>query len=252
MGTVVSFVIEPGELTETPARAALDRACRTLHEIDATLSTWKPESAISRLRRGELAPADAPPMVREVLRRCEAARELSGGWFDPWAMPGGVDPTGLVKGWAAERAADVLRDAGVVRALVNAAGDLVAVGEAAPGRAWQVGVRDPRRPDRLACVVPVRAALATSADYECPGQIHDPRERRPVARLLSATVAGPDLALADALATGLLAEGAAGLERFAGIEGYSAYAFDLAGVARVTPGFPPTHRADSHALLSKP
>ena len=28
---------------------------------------------------------------------------MSGGWFDPWAMPGGVDPTGLVKGWAVDR-----------------------------------------------------------------------------------------------------------------------------------------------------
>jgi thiamine biosynthesis lipoprotein len=249
MGTVVSFVVEPGEVTEADARSALGRACRTLHEIDAALSTWQPESPMSRLRRGELALAAAPPMVREVLRACEVARELSGGWFDPWAMPGGVDPTGLVKGWAAERAADALRDAGVAGALINAAGDLVALGEAAPGRAWQVGVRDPRRPERLACVVPVSAGLATSADYERPGQIHDPHERRAVTRLLSATVAGPDLALADALATGLLAEGAGGLERIAQIEGYSAYAFDPAGVARVTPGFPPTRRADSQVVL---
>jgi thiamine biosynthesis lipoprotein len=101
----------------------------------------------------------------------------------------------------------------------------------------------------LACVVAVSAALATSAGYERPGQIHDPHERRPVTRLLSATVAGPDLALADALATGLLAEGIGGLERVARIEGYSAYVFDPAGVARVTPGFPLTRRPDSHALL---
>lgn len=251
MGTVVSFAVLPGELSEAEARAAIARACGGLHEVDETLSTWKRDSPISRLRRGELAPGEAPEMVHEVLRECATARELSGGWFDPWAMPGGVDPTGLVKGWAAERAAGVLRAAGITAALINAAGDLVAIGEPAPDRAWQVGVRDPRRPARVACVVPVRNAIATSADYERPGQIHDPHERRAVSRLLSATVVGPDLALADALATGLLAEGVAGLERIAEIPEYNAYAFDPAGVVRVTPGFPPTHRADSHGLLSK-
>lgn len=251
MGTVVSFAVLPRELSEPEVRAAIADACGALHEVDATLSTWKPDSPISRLRRGELTEGDAPEMVREVLGECTTARELSGGWFDPWAMPGGVDPTGLVKGWAAERAAGVLRAAGVTAALVNAAGALVAIGESAPGHAWQVGVRDPRRPERLACVVPVRAAIATSADYERPGQIRDPHERRAVTRLLSATVVGPDLGMADALATGLVAEGAAGLERIARIPGYSAYAFDPAGVVRVTPRFPPTGRADSHGLLSK-
>lgn len=251
MGTVVSFVVLPGAAGEPAARAAVTDACGVLHEIDAALSTWKPDSPISRVRRGELAAAEAPEMVREVFSECATARELSGGWFDPWGMPGGMDPTGLVKGWAAERAAGVLRAAGITAALVNAAGDLVAIGESSPGHAWQVGVRDPRRPERLACVVPVHAAIATSAGYERPGQIHDPHERRPVTRLLSATVVGPDLALADALATALLAEGVAGLERIALVPGYSAYAFDPAGIARVTPGFPPTRRADSHGLLSK-
>jgi hypothetical protein len=40
---------------------------------------------------------------------CEAAREASDGWFDPWAMPGGYDPTGLVKGWAVDQRPPVRR-----------------------------------------------------------------------------------------------------------------------------------------------
>jgi thiamine biosynthesis lipoprotein len=121
-----------------------------------------------------------------------------------------------------------------------------------PRGEWQIGIADPVRPGRLAAIVPVRAAMATSGDYERPGQIRDPRSGDPVARLLSATVTGPDLALADALATGLVAEGTAGLERVSSIAGYSAYAIDRAGVARVTPGFPPTRRpTDSHQALSK-
>ena len=46
--------------------------------------------------------------------------------------------------------------------------------------------------------------------------------------------------MADALATGLLAAGAAGLTHIAALEDYSAYIIGTAGVVRVTPGFPPT------------
>lgn len=251
MGTVVSFTVPVGDLPVSEIRDAIGAASRKLQDIDATLSIWKPESAMSRVRSGELGVEDAPAMLAEVLRCCEAPRELSGGWFDPWAMPGGVDPTGLVKGWAAEQAALELSGAGVEAFLINAAGDLVARGEAAPRRPWQVGIRDPRRPGRIACVVAVRGAIATSADYERPGQILDPALGRSVRPLLSATVTGPDLAQADALATGLAAEGAAGLERFGVIAGYEAYAIDPAGVTRLTAGFPVTRRPDSHAALSK-
>ena len=82
------------------------RAEARLRWVDDVFSTWKPESPVSRLRRGEIGLGDAPPEVAEVLELCRRAREASDGWFDPWAMPGGVDPTGLVKGWAVERALD--------------------------------------------------------------------------------------------------------------------------------------------------
>ena len=242
MGTVVSFVVPMGDMPERRVTNALKDACRVLHEADEVFSTWNRASPMSRVRRGELALTDAPPVMREVLATCELARELSGGWFDPWAMPGGVDPTGLVKGWAAQRAAGELRSAGITSAMVNAAGDIVALGEREPGRAWRVGVRDPRRPERLAFSVPIEGAIATSAHYERPGQVLDPRDGMPSLGLRSATVMGPDLGMADALATGLLAAGTAGLPHIAALEDYSAYIMGTAGVVRVTPGFPPTTR----------
>jgi thiamine biosynthesis lipoprotein len=240
MGTVVSFVVRRGDVPDLRATNALKAACRILHEADAIFSTWNPDSPMSRVRRGELALNDAPPVIREVLETCESARALSGGWFDPWAMPGGVDPTGLVKGWATQRAAAELQSAGITSAMINAAGDIVVLGEREPGRAWHVGVRDPRRPERLACIVPVDGSIATSAHYERPGQVLDPRDGIPALGLRSATVVGPDLGMADALATGLLAAGAAGLRHIVALEDYSAYIIGTAGVIRVTPGFPRT------------
>jgi thiamine biosynthesis lipoprotein len=170
-------------------------------------------------------------------------------------MPDGVDPTGFVKGWAAQRAAAELQAGGIAAAMINAAGDIVAFGQPVPGRPWRVGIRDPRRPERLVCVVPVEGAIATSAHYERPAQVLDPRTGAPAQVLLSATVVGPDLGMADALATGLLAAGAAGLPHIAALEGYSAYVVGAAGVARVTPGFPPTSappaapRGRDHAIV---
>ena len=55
---------------------------------------------------------------------------------------------------------------------------------------------------------------------------------------LAATVAGPDLGFADALATGLLASGGQALERVAANAGYTALTVDQEGRMRATPGFP--------------
>ena len=103
MGTVVTIDVYTKDGTiASGVSLGLARARAVLHRADAVFSTWKPHSPMSRLRRGEITCGEAPSEVTEVLERCAVAREVSGGWFDPWAMPGGVDPTGYVKGWAAQ------------------------------------------------------------------------------------------------------------------------------------------------------
>jgi thiamine biosynthesis lipoprotein len=223
MGTVVSFVLHGGDLDEPALHAALARACAGLHQDDATFSTWRADSPMSRVRRGELALRDAPPEIVEVLIACTAARELSGGWFDPWSMPGGVDPTGLVKGWAAQRAAEVLRGRGVSAGMVNAAGDIACFGRPEAGRGWKIGVVDPSNPEAIARTFEVESSIATSGTYERGEHIFDPFAGTRRVRAASATVIGPDLGLADALATALVAEGGAGLKRIAALPGYRAY-----------------------------
>ena len=237
MGTVVSFDLRPAELDERAARTALEVACATLHEADAELSTWKPESALSRLRRGELELGDAPPCLLEVLRRSAVARELSSGWFDPWRLPGGVDPTGLAKGWIAEQALEQLKLAGIPAAMVNAGGDVLAFGEPEPGRRWRIGIRDPRRSDLLVAAVELDGAVATSGAYERGHHVVDPESGLWAGGLLSATVAGPELDLADALSTGLFAAGEAGLEWIDSTADYEALVVRNDGVLLATPAF---------------
>jgi thiamine biosynthesis lipoprotein len=223
MGTVVSFVVHPGAFSDAAVHSALARACRTLHEADETFSTWKPQSPVSRLRRGEATVEELPTEVATVLGLCERAKAASRGWFDPWAMPGGVDPTGLVKGWAAERALAELVQSGVPAAMVNAGGDLAVHDRPAPAEPWRVGIRHPWRVDALACVIEADAAVATSGAYERGEHLIDPRSGRPLRKAASATVTGPSLAIADALATALAVAGAGEIGLVTALAGYDAY-----------------------------
>jgi thiamine biosynthesis lipoprotein len=122
---------------------------------------------------------------------------------------------------------------------VNAAGDIATFGEPEPGRPWHLGIRDPRKPDRIGWVVAARdGAVATSAAYERGDHVLDPQTGAPARAALSATVTGPDLTLADALATGLFAAGVAGLELIDVLPGYSALVVEPGGEAYLTDGFP--------------
>lgn len=233
MGTVFSFSLEPGDLSPAAAAAGMAAACQLLHTVDRDFSTWQEASAISRLRRGALAVGDAPAAVAEVLDLCVRAGQLSGGTFDAWALPGGVDPTGLVKGWAIQSAVGLLVEAGFAGGMLNGGGDIQVFGT--PQR---IGIRSPDRADLLACIVDVSDAIATSGVYERGLRIIDPTSGEPAVGVLSATVVGPDLWLADALATGLFVEGLPGLQRIAAIAGYSALVIDLAGNLRPSPFFP--------------
>jgi thiamine biosynthesis lipoprotein len=216
----------------------LAEAVAVLHRADATFSTWLPDSPVSRLRRGEITGAQAPAEVAEVLERCAVARDLSGGWFNPWAMPGGLDPSGYVKGWAAQHALAAFSASGICGALVNAAGDIASAGSPADGTPFRIGIADPHAPLRLAAIAELTGAIATSGTYERGDHLIDPHSGRPAARAASASVTGPDLGLADALATAVAVAGDPGLDLIDTIEGYEALIIGPDGSRRWTSRFP--------------
>jgi thiamine biosynthesis lipoprotein len=212
MGTVVSIDVRPRGLPMLRTRSAIAAACELLHRADDVFSLFRRDTPLARLRRGEIALADCPPEVADVIALCHRAKAASGGWFDPWGLPGGFDPTGLVKGWAAREAAAVLKSAGIGAAMVNAAGDIATFGTPWQREAWRVGIRSPESPELLSCVIELRGAVATSGLYERGAHVWDAAARRPARGIASASVCGPDLAIADALATGLVAAGRDGLD----------------------------------------
>ena len=118
---------------------------------------------------------------------------------------------GIAKGYGVDRAMSVLMEHGVEHGIVNAGGDLKALGRKL-GEPWEVAIRHPRDEERVLAVIPVvNSCIVTSGDYarffEYEGQryhhILDPRTGFPSRGCMSATVVAPEAATADALATAL-------------------------------------------------
>jgi len=227
MGMPIEIDVRDEDVDVEPAFAWLRRA-------DELFSTYRADSEISRLGRGELLLSECAPEVDEVLTRCVALREQTGGYFDVRAG-GTLDPSGLVKGWAVAGAADRL---GARRAFINAGGDI-----ATRGGPWRVGIRHPLEHSRLAAVLEVSdLAVATSGEYERGRHVLDPHTGRPPDGLLSVTIVGPDLATADAYATAAFAMGAAGPAWTAALDEYDALCITSDHRVLSTPGMD-RHRA---------
>lgn len=240
MGTAVSIDVRDSVLG-TPGLTDL---LTWLHHVDATFSTYRDDSPISRLGRGEVSVGDLSDEVRDVLLQCEALREVTDGAFDAFAVPAPngttLDPSGLVKGWSIERAAHVLEQAGLRNFCINAGGDVAIRGHARTDEPWRIGVRAPHDMALLAEVLQVsgRVAVATSGTYERGAHIIDPRTGEPTAAMASVTVIGPDLGRADAYATAVFVMGAEGIEWIRGQHGYEVLMLTHDDRQLTTPGFP--------------
>lgn len=239
MGMSVSFDIR----APAPPAQALRDATAWLHHVDDTFSTYKQNSEISRLGRAELTADRATAEVSGVLRRCRELGESTGGAFDAFNVPAPngttLDPSGLVKGWSIEVAADLLNQAGATNLCINAGGDIALRGQPVPGRSWRIGIRHPHRPMEQATVVHLTgpAAVATSATYERGAHIIDPRTGKPASDLLSVTVVGPDLGDADAFATAVFVMGLEGLAWIEEQDGYDAFLITADDTTHWTTGF---------------
>lgn len=225
MGTAVSVHARGDGARSDAVDDAVLALFAELHRLEAVFSTYRPESQVSRLQRGELTLDECDPEVREVHRLCDVARTLTDGTFDAWAAvpdrPGVFDPTGLVKGWAVARAARALDDVADVAFAVGAGGDIL-LRPGAAGREWVIAIEDPRDRSRVLATVPVSdGAVATSGTAARGLHIVDPRTGGRATEVLSATVIGPSLVWADVFATAAVVHGPAAIEWVQGLHGTS-------------------------------
>jgi FAD:protein FMN transferase len=212
MGMPISLAMRGRHASDGTGGAAWSRVMQHLHAVDRVFSTYRPDSVISRLGRGELAPADCPPEVAEVLALGEEASRSSGGAFGVY-LPGPdgavvLDPSGVVKGWAAERAAEPLRALAGTDFCLSAGGDIVCRTVDPDGPPWRIGIEDPRDPRQLVAVVPIgTGAVATSGSAHRGQHVVDARTGRPPTGIASVTVVAESLTAADIDATAAYAQG---------------------------------------------
>jgi FAD:protein FMN transferase len=212
-GTVVYLECASSTASIEQLQHGVDLVQDFCHEVDEVFSTYKNQSQISRLRRGEMRIEECDERVKEVWGLCVQARELSDGAFDPWAVAGGFDPSGLVKGWAADKSADILLAAGAQHIHMNAAGDLALRGgffdeTTQSVQPWSIGVVNPDNNLEVVQIFTVTdGAIATSGTYERGAHITDPYTGMIAIGAQSATIVGPNGALCDALATAVMVAG---------------------------------------------
>ena len=236
----VSVLVRGPEARGPLVETAVSRAYDELRRVDAVFSTYRPASEISRLRNGELALDECSAEVRDVLALCVNARVDTDGWFDH-ELPGhdgtrAVDPSGLVKGWAVERAAEGLASLEGHDYLLNAGGDVAIRSATSP---FSVGIQSPYDREALIDVVQIhRGGVATSGSYARGGHILNPRTATPAHDLASASVIGPSVLIADVLATALYAEGTAGLNRIEAATGVEALIVRPDGAVLTTTNWP--------------
>lgn len=212
MGMPISLALRGRHAADHFGRDAWEEAMAALRDVDRVFSTYRAESLVSRLSRGEITLSECPPEVAEVIELGARAEHESGGAFRT-TLPGPdgeprLDPSGVVKGWAVERAARPLRLLADTDFSLSAGGDLVCRTLDRAGEPWRVGIEDPHHLDRLIAVVPVHTgAVATSGTAHRGAHLVDGRTGRPPVGIASVTVIAASLTVADIDATAAYAMG---------------------------------------------
>jgi thiamine biosynthesis lipoprotein len=223
MGTVFSFHVVLTEANSDRVESAVEDAIAWLHWVDETFSTYRRGSALMRYARGEIELADCPAQLEEVLRRCRALEARTGGYFS--ACPNGsLDPSGYVKGWAIERASEILMDGGATSHMINGGGDVQCQGRTVDGEPWRIGIASPFSRELLLGVASGSPlAVATSGTAERGEHITDPHTGEPARELASVTLIGTNLTVTDAYATAAFAMGSRAYAWLASLHDHRAF-----------------------------
>lgn len=157
-----------------------------------------------------------------------------------------IDLGGIAKGYAVDRACQVLKQHGITSGMIYAGGDITTIGSKPDGSSWRVGVQHPRQSNSLIAVLEMTdSSIVTSGDYERYffqdniryHHILDPQTGYPAQGLISVTVYGGDAADADALSTALFVLGwDKGKELIESLAGYEAILMDTSSNVWVSSG----------------
>lgn len=201
MGLPISIDI-PDCADSTAFTAAFSR----LRQIDRDYSPYKATSIVSQVRTGSLALDALPAEQQQVLHDCQTWKAKTNGYFDAFYDHDTYEPSGYVKGWAIQQAAEVLLAKHITTFCINAGGDILL--RSSGKHIWRIALQHPLQPHAvMGTVEAANQAIATSGTYARGNHIIDPTAHSPANSILSATVIGPAIIDADVYATALCAMG---------------------------------------------
>jgi thiamine biosynthesis lipoprotein len=220
MGTVFTFRGLTDLNVEGQSEAIL-HATNTLHKADAIFSLYKPDSPLSRLAGGETSVAECPAVVEQVWELCEKWGKVTDGWFSAFTQQNTFDPSGLVKTWAAQFAAEKLIEAGITDFTLNAGGDILISEQQSREEFWRIAIGKPvsiaSKESGVLTVLDLAGteyrAVATSGSAERGEHIWNPKGSKLQKDVVQVSVIAQNLVEADVWATAAFAEGIGSLKR---------------------------------------
>lgn len=221
------------EIVDTVSPEILEAVFSYFVSVDERFSPYKPESEVSRM------PETLSQDMKEVLELAEKTKAETHGYFNIQKPDGSIDPSGIVKGWAIKKAAELLKEKGVENFFIEAGGDIQTGGVNSNGMEWSVGIRNPFNKEEIIKVIyPRGRGVATSGSYERGNHIYNPlAPEELLSEIVSITVIGPDVLEADRFATAAFAMGTKGAEFIESLDGFEAYSIDKDGIATMTSKF---------------
>jgi len=246
MGTAFKFAGRT-QFDSVLTDSIVQQACAILHEADNTFSLYKPESPVSKLARGETTLAKCPPVVGEIWDECDRWESITDGWFSAMTPQNTFDPSGVVKTWAAKRAAEHMVAQGIFDFTMNAGGDVWLADNLASDVDWRIGISKPvsiASPDAgVLATIDLKGtefrAMATSGSAERGLHIWNPKApgKSAADELLQVSVVADDLVRADVFATAAFAEGARAVSRLDALPNIEALFVLADGQLAATRGF---------------
>ncbi|MFI5212516.1 MAG: FAD:protein FMN transferase [Candidatus Saccharimonadales bacterium] len=233
---IMGMPITVGIITTQDSAAARELVFDYFQTIDQRYSPFRPDSEVSHINNG-LKKAQWSAEMKQLLQLCEQTKQQTDGYFDVYHN-GRLDPSGLVKGWAINNAAQMLYIRGYRHFYIDAGGDIQVHGKNEYGTPWTIGIRNPFDHEEIVKSVQLTSeGIATSGTAIRGQHIYNPRRSQPITDIVALTVIGPSIYEADRFATAAFAMGAAGIQFIDSLDGFEGYMIDVHKIATMTRGF---------------
>ena len=226
------------EIVDASAKKSdIDMIFDYFRSIDQKFSVYKNDSEITKINKGQIKPKEYSQDMKTVFKLCQQTKKETNGYFDIKHM-GKIDPSGLVKGWAINNAALMLKK-DFANFYIEAGGDIQSCGHNSQGKPWSVGIRNPFNIQQIVKIVTLSGnAIATSGTYFRGQHVYNPKKPdRPLTQVVSLSVIGPNIYEADRFATAAFAMGLDGIKFIETLEGFEGYQIDNQGQALFTSQF---------------